>query len=125
MPGSIVEISVDGRSFKATADADGSTIYGGYTNEFQANGDGETGRLIQTRRGWALTGISTAIDDENGDLEYLEQIKALGRFVPIKCVYADGIVRSGRGNVTGDIEVSSMNGTADLSFEGPGLFQTQ
>lgn len=125
MPGSIVEISIDGRSFKAASDADGSTKYGGIENEFQANGDGETGRLIQTRVGWSLTGVSIAIDDENDDLEYCEEIKRSGRFVPIKAVYADGTVRSGRGNITGELTVSSMSGTADMSFEGAGVFAKQ
>lgn len=125
MPGSIVEVSVDGRSFKAAADADGSTKFGGYENEYMPNGDGETGRLKQMRVGWSFTGVSMAIDDANGDLEFLETVKAQGRFVPIKAVYADGTVRSGRGNITGELAVSSMNGTADVSFEGPGTFAIQ
>jgi len=125
MPGSLVEITIDGRSFKAAADADGSTKFGGYSNEFQPNGDGETGRLIQTRTGWALSGVAVAMDDDNGDLEFVETVKAGGRFVPIKAVYSDGNVRAGRGNITGDVEVSSMSGTADLTFEGPGTFQLQ
>lgn len=125
MPGSLVEISIDGRSFKAAADADGSTKFGGYENEYQANGDGETGRLIQTRVGWSLSGVAVAMDDQNGDLEFVEQVKAQGRFVPIKAVYADGTVRSGRGNIIGELAVSSMNGTADMSFSGPGTFSQQ
>ena len=125
MPGSIVEVSVDGRSYKAANDADGATKFGGYENEFQANGDGQTGRLIQTRVGWSFSGAAIAIDDQNGDLEFLENIKALGRFVPIKFVYADGTVRSGSGNITGELAVSSMSGTADVTFEGPGVLQQQ
>ncbi len=125
MPGSIVEMSIDGRSLKAAADADGNTGLGGVENEYSPNGDGETGRLIQTRKGWMLSGIDTAMDDDNGDLEFVQAVADSGRFVPIKAVYADGTVRSGRGNVTGTIEVSSMSGTAPLTFEGPGKFQIQ
>lgn len=125
MPGSIKEISIDGRSFKAAADADASTKYGGTENEYNPNGDGETGRFIVTRVGWSLTGVDVAIDDENDDLEYVEGVKALARSVPIKVEYADGTVRSGRGNITGEIVVSSMSGTAPMSFEGPGKFDQQ
>ena len=125
MAGSLVEITVEGRSFKAAADADGSTKLGGMSIEFSPNGDGQTGRNILTRTGWALSGVDLAFDDENADLEFLQAIQDSGRFVPVKAVYADGTIRSGRGNVTGTIEVSSMSGTASVAFEGPGKFALQ
>ena len=125
MPGSLVEISVDGRSFKAAADADGSTKLGGMSSEFSPNGDGQTGRNILTRTGWGLSGVDLAFDDENADLEFLQGVQDSGRFIPVKAVYADGTIRSGRGNVTGTIEVSSMSGTASVAFEGPGKFALQ
>lgn len=125
MPGSLIEFSVNGRSFKAAADADGNTKYGGVENEFNPNGDGISGRYIQTTVGWMFSGINFNIDDDNGDLEFLEDIKKQGKPVPCKAVYANGSVRSGAGNITGAIEVSSMQGTAPLTLEGPGTFQLQ
>ena len=124
MPGSLIEISVDGQSFKAAADADGTTRLGGMSSEYSPNGDGG-GRNILTRVGWSLSGVDLAFDDANGDLEFLQGVQDSGRFVPIKAVYADGTIRSGRGNVTGSIEVSSMSGTASVGFEGPGKFAIQ
>ncbi|AUR91749.1 hypothetical protein NVP1164O_13 [Vibrio phage 1.164.O._10N.261.51.A7] len=125
MPGSLVEFAVNGRSFKCAADADGNTMLGGKSNEFSANGDGISGRLIQTVTGWKFSGINFAIDDDNDDQEFLQNIADAGRFVPMKAVYSDGTVRAGQGNITGDIEVSSMNGTAPLTLEGPGKFIKQ
>lgn len=131
MPGSIVEVSLDGRSFKAAADGDGSTNLGGESVEFLANGDGETGRFQITKRGWMFSGISIAVDDENDDHEFLKSFKSRaarvpqGRGLPIKVVYADGTVRSGGGSITGDVEVSSMTGTADITLEGAGEFAKQ
>ena len=125
MPGSLIEITIDGRSFKAAADADGTTRLGGISNEYSPNGDGETGRYIQTRQGWMLGGIDLAFDDDNADLEYAQSVQAKGTSVPIKATYADGTVRSGRGNIIGSIEVSSMSGTASVGFEGPGKFAIQ
>lgn len=125
MPGSLVEFAVNGRSFKCAADADGNTMLGGKSNEFSANGDGISGRVIQTVMPWKFSGINFAIDDDNDDLEFLQNIADAGRQVPCKGVYSDGTVRSGQGIITGDIEVSSMNGTAPLTFEGSGKFQKQ
>lgn len=125
MPGSLVEFSVNGRSFKAAADADGNTKYGGKENEFSPNGDGISGRNIQTVIGWMFSGVNFNIDDENEDLEFLVEVQRAGKFVPCKAVYSDGSVRSGIGNITGAIEVSSMSGTAPLTFEGPGTFALQ
>lgn len=125
MPGSLIEFSVNGRSFKAAADADGNTKLGGKENEFSANGDGITGRYIQTVNGWMFSGINFNIDDDNEDLEFLQDISDKGNPVPCKAVYSDGSVRAGSGCITGAIEVSSMNGTAPLTFEGAGKFQLQ
>ena len=125
MPGSLIEFSVNGRPFKCAADADGNTDMGGKENEFRANGDGVTGRFIQTAKGWKLSGINFAIDEDNDDLEFLQNIADGGKPVTMKASYSDGTVRSGKGNVTGAIEVSSMNGTAPLTLEDPGKFQKQ
>lgn len=131
MPGSLREITLEGRSFKAAADADGSTSYGGYDTEFSSNGDGATGRFIQTAAGWSLSGVDIAVEDGTDDLEFLTDFQTRaarvsgGTGLPIKAVYADGTVRSGGGGITGKIEVSSMSGTASLTFEGAGTFQKQ
>ena len=125
MPGSLVEFAINGRAFKCAADADGNTDMGGKENEFQANGDGVTGRLIQTAKGWKFSGINFAIDEDNDDQEFLQNIADAGKFIPMKAIYSDGTVRAGKGNITGAIEVSSMNGTAPLTLEGPGKFQKQ
>jgi len=125
MPGSLVEFAVNGRSFKCAADADGNTMLGGKVVEFQANGDGISGRPIQTMSGWKFSGINFSIDDDNSDLEFLQDIADAGKFVPMKAVYSDGTVRAGQGIITGEIEVSSMNGTAPLTLEGPGRFAKQ
>ena len=125
MPGSLVEFSVNGRSFKCAADADGNTKLGGKENEFSANGDGISGRVIQTVVPWSFSGVNFAVDDDNGDLEFLQDIADAGKQVPCKGVYSDGTVRSGSGIITGEIAVSSMNGTVPLTFEGSGKFQKQ
>ena len=125
MAGSMIEFSIKGRSFKCSADADGSTMLGGRSNEFKPSGDGITGKITQTMKGWKFSGISFNIDDESGDLEFLQDVADSGKLVPMKGVYSDGTVRSGQGTITGDLEVSSMSGTASVTIEGPGKFQIQ
>lgn len=124
MPGSLIGFSFMGRSFKCAGDADGNTNIGGYENEYQSYGNGD-GRYIQKMGGWKFSGISFAIDEDSDDLEFLKNGKDTGKPQVCKAEYSDGTVRSGKGNITGAIEVSSMNGTAPLTFEGPFEFKKQ
>ena len=125
MSQTIVEITILGRAFRATADAAAETCLGGYELEYLPNGDAQTGRFKSTIKGWSSAGIDVVIDDENRDLEFLQSVQQQAKFVPIKIVYSDGIVRSGSGNITGEIKASSDSGTAPITFEGSGLFQLQ
>jgi len=127
--GSIEAVEIRGRGFAVAADADATRKFGGFENEVQMNGDG-TGRVVKTRVGWAITGLTLAIDDVRGDQEFLQDI-ADGKdadpdgFYSMSVTFASGATYSGRGIVTDAVEGSSQNSTLGCSLMGPGKLTKQ
>lgn len=123
--GSIESVSIDGRSFPVTADSDSTRKIGGYSNEFQPNGDGSTGRLIKTVMGWQVTGLSIEVDDSRADHEYLQDRADAFDFFDISVTYASGITYNGIGQITGDFDPSSQSASAPINLNGPGNLTQQ
>jgi hypothetical protein len=122
--GSIERVSIRGRIFPVAADADGNRKLGGFENEVQANGNG-TARLIKTRMTWLLDGLTLEIDDVRADQEFLQEIADGNDFVPITITLASGATWQGRGTVTGEIQMSTQNATAQVALGGPGKLTQQ
>lgn len=122
--GSIESVGLSGRTFAVAADADSNRKLGGTENEVQMNGDG-TGRLIKTRVGWMLDGLTLAVDDLRDDQEFLEVLKSRNDFFVIDVTYASGAVYSGLGQITGEMTVSSQSTTAAVTLGGPGQLTKQ
>ena len=122
--GSLEGVTLRGRYFTATADADSSRQLGGWSNEQQDNGDGSA-RLIKTRKGWKITGLTLNINDNNGDQEYLQELMNLKDFFPITVHYANREIYSGVGQIVDDQETSSMNATGGVTLQGPGQIERQ
>lgn len=122
--GSIESVGLAGRTFSVAADADSNRKLGGFENEVQMNGDG-TGRLIKTRVGWMLDGLTISIDDLRGDHEYLQDLADRTDFFAVDITYASGAVYSGTGQITGEAQVASQATTASLSLHGPGKLTQQ
>lgn len=124
--GSIEAVSIDGRTFPATSDADSNRKLGGFEVEVQANGDG-TARVVKTRVPWMVDGVSLEIDDNRGDQEFLQEVAdgERGEDVPITITYADGNTYQGRGLPSGEIQKASMNATGSVTFSGPGKLTKQ
>lgn len=116
--GSIESTSIGGREFTVAGDADSSRDLGGFTIEFQPNGNG-TAREIKTRKPWQLTGLTIEIDDSRGDQEYLQNIMDSGDIVAIGITYVTGETYQGQGKPSGDLQASSASATADVTLSGP------
>ena len=117
--GSIEAITVAGRIFPVTADAEVQRKLGGFENEVQANGDGSA-RKIQTRIPWSLDGLVIEIDDDRGDQEFLQGIVNLKDYSVIAITFVSGAVYSGLGTIIGEMPGSSQSTTAAVSLMGPG-----
>lgn len=115
--GPIESISIAGRIFSPTGDADVNVKLGGKENEVQMNGNG-TGRVIQTPVASMLGGLAVAIDPDNGDLEFLQEVADAGVEVPVTPTFADGSVYSGKMIITGELQMSTQNASAPFDLTG-------
>jgi hypothetical protein len=122
--GSVESITLQGRTFAVAADADANVKLGGFTNEVAANGDGSA-RQLKTREPWSISDLAVAIDPDNGDHEFLQDISDAQVFAPVTITYASGAVYQGSGQITGDLQVSTANTTAGLSLMGTGTLTKQ
>lgn len=122
--GSIVEVTFDGRIFSVAADADSNRDLGGFTNEYQSNGDGSA-RIIKTRKPWMVDGLTLDIDDDRGDQEFLQERASEPQNYPISVTYVSGITYTGQGNLVEDVIASSANATLAAKFSGPGILKKQ
>lgn len=122
--GSIESVTLDGREFPVAADAESQRKLGGFENEVQANGDG-TARPIKTRVPWSIDGLTIEVDDSRGDHEFLQALSDRNDFWAVSITYASGIVLQGTGQITGEMQVSSQNATAEVSLMGPGILTKQ
>lgn len=122
--GSVREFSIAGRSFAVAADADVNMKLGGSENETQANGNG-TSRRLQTVTPWSLDGLVLTIDDDAGDLEFLQDLANDGGDEAVTITYASGEVYQGSGAPEGEIAKASQATTAAVKFAGPGALTKQ
>lgn len=122
--GSIESVALDGRLFSVASDADSNRKLGGFENEHQSNGDA-TGRIIKTRVGWSVDGLTLSIDDTRADAEYLQDLQDLLDEFPIAITYASGVVYQGTGQIVGETATSSQNTTAAVALMGSGKLTQQ
>lgn len=122
--GSIESVSFDNRLFKVAGDADSNRDLGGFSNEQQPNGDGST-RTVKTRKTWMLDGLQLEIDNNQGDLEFLQERADADAYFPIVVTYVDGNSYQGVGQIEGDLQAASQNATAEVSFRGPFKLERQ
>lgn len=122
--GSMESITIDGRSFAVTADADTARKLGGFENEMQSNGDG-TARTVKTRVPWSLTGVVIEIDDTAGDHEFLQALQNSNRSAPITATYVSGVTYQGTGQIVGEVVFNNQSSTASLDLSGSGEMTPQ
>ena len=112
-------VSIAGREFACTADADVSRKLGGYENERMSNGD-TTSRMIKTPVPWTLGGVSVEIDNDNSDQEFLEAVKDGQDDVDVVISYTDGSSYAGVGNIDGELTYSNNSAAATFDLKGGG-----
>ena len=122
--GSVESVTFDSRYFKVAGDADTTRDLGGFSNEQQPNGDGSA-RTIKSRKTWMVSGLQLEIDNNAGDLEFLQERTSADAYYPFVITYVDGNSYAGVGTVDGDLQASSQSATADVSFRGPFSLERQ
>lgn len=122
--GSVESVTIDGREFPVTADADVSRKLGGFENELSPNGNG-TSRVLQTRVSPAFTGLVVECDDVRDDQEFLQAVADSATLVPVFVTYLSGQVYQGEGTIVGEITFSNQSATASFDIGGSGKFTKQ
>jgi hypothetical protein len=122
--GSIQEVSIRGRIFPATADADAKLNLGGFNNEVSPNGDGSS-RTIKKRVAWAVGGLKLQIDNDRGDLEFLQEIADGEDYVAMTVTLVDGTTYGGVGQVADEIASSTGDTTCEITLSGPKKLEKQ
>lgn len=116
--GSIESVTFDKRLFKVAGDADATRDLGGFTNEQRPNGDGSS-RTVKQRKNWMISGLKLEIDNNQGDLEFLQERADANAYFPFVITYVDGNSYQGVGQIEGDLQDSSQDATAEVGFKGP------
>lgn len=123
--GSIESITWKKRVFPIAQDSDASVNLGGASIEFQANGDGATGRPVKSVNGWYVNGLAVAVDDMRGDQEFLQDGADSLKPETFTITFASGATYQGVGYPLGNIEASTQSGTASVNFGGAGKLTKQ
>ena len=122
--GSMESITIDGRSFAVTADADVARKLGGFENAVESNGDG-TARTVKTRVPWSLAGVVIEIDDTQSDQEFLQNLQDSNRDAPVTGSYVNGKTYQGTGQIVGEVVFNNQSSTASLDLSGSGKLTPQ
>lgn len=122
--GPIESVDIKGRVFAVAADADSNRNLGGFTNEIAPNGDGGA-RLLKTRVPWKVDGLDIVVDNDRGDLEFLQDRADELEFFPITVTYPDGNTYAGKGQISGDFDASSAKATVGVTLMGPNKLEKQ
>ena len=122
--GSMESITIDGRSFAVTADADVARKLGGFENAVESNGDG-TARTVKTRVPWSLAGVVIEIDDTQSDQEFLQNLQDSNRDAPVTGSYVSGTTYQGTGQIVGEVVFNNQSSTASLDLSGSGKLTPQ
>lgn len=122
--GSMESVTIDGRSFAVTADADVSRKLGGFENAAESNGDG-TVRSVKTRVPWSLAGVVIEIDDTQADQEFLQALQDANSEVPVTGTYVSGVTYQGTGQIVGEVVFNNQSSSASLDLSGSGKLTPQ
>jgi len=114
-------VEINGREFQCVGDAAGTRDLGGYSNEYQSNGNPNTGRMIMTPKGWSVPSQGLEIDDAIGDQEYIQSYADSGaKNIDFVFNYGQGVSYQGTGGLVDTLEFDPMTGTMPTAFMGPG-----
>lgn len=109
--------TLGGRRFSCDAEDDTKLKLSGKSNEVKPNGDGSM-RVIQKREIASIDGVNLVIDLDNGDDEYLQDLRNSGKMFDYSGTTNDGTVWSGSVQIVDDVEISFKEGTASISLKG-------
>jgi len=119
--GDIRQLTWFGKEFDVKGeDANCGLDLGGFTGEMAINGNGTT-HDTQRRKKASLSDVPVSIDDDRGDLEFLQGKVNTNSYGPLNVTLASGVTYSGSMKLVGDLKKMTGDGTASLTWEGAKL----
>jgi len=116
--GPLENINIKARTFPVDGEANAVLKLSGYTNEVKPNGEPGSDRIIKSRKSGRLGTIPIVIDDDRGDMEFLQEIMDSNDFVPFYTTTVAGIVWEGNVQITGDPEQGTKEGVMEIEIMG-------
>jgi hypothetical protein len=115
--GPVESIVIKGRQFEVDAEASVTISLSGMKNGVKRSGSGDK-RIVRGFVSGSIEGAPLVIDHDNKDLQYLKDLQTSANFFDVTITLCDGTVYAGEMQMTEQIKEDTMEGTADVSFEG-------
>jgi len=115
--GPLESITINNRRFSIDAEVDATITLPGFTNVIKPNGDGSM-RMIKSRKLGKNDKIPINIDNERGDMEFIQDVMDSFEFVPALAVEVDGTVWEGSIQISGEPGKSTKESTMEITIEG-------
>ena len=115
--GPVESITINGRNFVCDSEDDVSITPKGFNNAVKQNGDGTT-RLVKSWHVGSIEGLNITIDEQAGDLEFLQDLQNKCEFVPVQCTLVNGVVYNGTMQITNAVKLSTKESTAEVTLNG-------
>jgi len=116
--GPLESITLNTRRFPVDGEVNAMVSLPGFTNEIKPNGDFETARIVKTAKTGKMEAIPIVIDNERGDMEFLQDIMNSFEFVDFLATEVDGTIWEGNVMVSGDPKKSTKESTMEIEVHG-------
>ena len=116
--GPLESVTIDNRRFPVDGEINAMLSLSGFTNEAKPNGDGKSFRVVKTPKTAKLKAVTVVMDNERGDMEFIQYVINLFEPVPFFATEVDGTVWEGNIIITGDPEKSTKEATMELELQG-------
>jgi hypothetical protein len=109
--------TLGGRRFAPDAEDAVQMQLSGKSNDVVSNGDG-TNRVKQSRIVASIEGTNLQFDPENGDVEYLQELRDAGKLFDYSGTTNDGTIYSGSMQIVDDMKFDFKEGTVSVTLKG-------
>ena len=116
--GDLRELSIHGRLFEVPGGADVTFRLAGYTNEVNPTGNGGI-HVIQRAKTGGFDSCPVLLDNDRGDLEFLQERQNSGEKGPCYATFADGTTYSGDLVIVDVLDANTGTGQAEVTASGP------
>lgn len=115
--GPIESVTINNRRFPVDGEVTAAVALPGSMNEVKPNGDGSQ-RLVKSVRVGRVNTLPLVIDNDRGDMEFLQDAMNENGMIPFAATEVDGAVWDGSGQIVEDPEKDTKEGTMEVSYAG-------